>query len=394
MIIRCLKMARGPLRYVAPVRNFCLMIGIVCVLLVGLEASARTYYLFRTGILTNHPEIDKSSSWRVNYAREFKESGNTVWHSYVYWRRKPYSGKYINIDSNGIRKTYNVTPLPEARLKIFMFGGSAMWGTGTQDDQTIPSFISKILNEKGYRDFYVTNFGESGYVSTQEVIQLMLEIKKGNVPDIVIFYDGANDVFSTFQNGIAGIPSNEDHRRREFNLLGKNVIREISFSDWLKYHSAFVKGLTNLKNRLASMYEKPVSDGGGQIGRSEPSIPVLSETTIRAYLANIELVAVLAGEFHFETYFFWQPTIFSKAHLSSEEEKFKKSCSNTEKLYRLVDSKVRLLEDEIATFRDLQNIFSEIEETVFIDCWHVEEAGNRMIADAITQVLIEKSLVL
>lgn len=64
-------------RYIAPVRNFCLMIGIVCVLLIGLEASARIYYLFRTDMLTNHPEIDKSGSWRVDYSREFKESGDT-----------------------------------------------------------------------------------------------------------------------------------------------------------------------------------------------------------------------------------------------------------------------------------------------------------------------------
>jgi hypothetical protein len=37
------------------------------------------------------------------------------------------------------------------------------------------------------------NFGESGFVSTQSVIQLMQELQSGNIPHLVIYYDGVND---------------------------------------------------------------------------------------------------------------------------------------------------------------------------------------------------------
>ncbi|MBC8457124.1 MAG: hypothetical protein H8D67_03910, partial [Deltaproteobacteria bacterium] len=53
----------------------------------------------------------------------------------------------------------------------------------------------------------------------QEVIDLFLQLQKGNIPNIVIFYDGINDTFSAFQNGISGIPQNEWNRKKEFNLL-------------------------------------------------------------------------------------------------------------------------------------------------------------------------------
>ena len=61
--------------------------------------------------------------------------------------------------------------------------------------------------------------GESGYVNTQSLLALELELRGGNVPDEVIFYDGVNDVFSTFQNNEAGLPQNEQNRATEFNLL-------------------------------------------------------------------------------------------------------------------------------------------------------------------------------
>ena len=47
----------------------------------------------------------------------------------------------------------------------------------------------------------VVNFGESGFVSTQGVIQLILELQSGNIPDLVIFYDGVNDVYAAYQSG-------------------------------------------------------------------------------------------------------------------------------------------------------------------------------------------------
>ena len=67
--------------------------------------------------------------------------------------------------------------------------------------------IGKFLSEHGVK-VEITNFGQSGRVSTQEVIDLFLQLQKSNTPNIVIFYDGINDTFSAFQNGISGVPQN------------------------------------------------------------------------------------------------------------------------------------------------------------------------------------------
>ena len=70
-----------------------------------------------------------------------------------------------------------------------------MWGTGWrghEDDFTIRVTCCKgnFSSESMRINVNITNFGESGYVNTQEVIYLFLQLqRKNNIPDIVVFYD-------------------------------------------------------------------------------------------------------------------------------------------------------------------------------------------------------------
>ena len=52
---------------------------------------------------------------------------------YLGWDRKEYHGKYINVDSEGRRKTWNPEKNDEENPKIlYVFGGSTTWGTGAR----------------------------------------------------------------------------------------------------------------------------------------------------------------------------------------------------------------------------------------------------------------------
>ena len=90
----------------------------------------------------------------------------------VGWRPKKIQGQYVNVDADGIRKTWNSSLDSQNGkvVKIFMFGGSALWGAGARDEFTIPSLLSKLLNSDSEKIRYeVTNYGQSGYVSLQEI---------------------------------------------------------------------------------------------------------------------------------------------------------------------------------------------------------------------------------
>lgn len=95
------------------------------------------------------------------------------------------------------RPTHHNPPAPaKGQVKIlWLFGGSTMAGATDYDDRTIPSYLAKILNEeKPLVPAYLTNYGEPSFNSLMEAKYLeKVLIENPSRPDIIIFYDGAND---------------------------------------------------------------------------------------------------------------------------------------------------------------------------------------------------------
>jgi lysophospholipase L1-like esterase len=77
--------------------------------------------------------------------------------------------------------------------KVWVFGGSTIFGIGTPDSATIPSYLSRELNAHSSDCVEVTNLGAEGYVTNQELILLLQQLKAGHRPDIAVFYDGVNE---------------------------------------------------------------------------------------------------------------------------------------------------------------------------------------------------------
>src|SRR5207247_2022292 len=161
-----------------------------------------------------------SNDWAKRYWYEFRLSGTQRYYPYVGWRRAPFKGETIEIDQNGVR----VTPGGDCSaksFKVFTFGSSQMWGTGSPDWGTIPANLQKGLEKLRQGPVCVMNFAESAYVSTQDVIMLLMQLRSGNVPDLVLFYNIEDDIYAAYQSGRAGLPANLDQiaarfeRRRE-----------------------------------------------------------------------------------------------------------------------------------------------------------------------------------
>jgi hypothetical protein len=190
------------------VRDAWLILGLSLLLFCLVEAGARLVLLVHRQV--GHPPVfDRriradtysDSAFARAYYEEFDGRGTAIrWRSYVYRRRKPFHGKYINVDTAGLRITPAPTPPAPAStrpLTVFMFGGSTLWGTGARDAFAIPALVAGELRHAGL-NVEVTNFGESGYVSTQSLVALLLELRAGRRPDVVVFYDGVNDTFSAY----------------------------------------------------------------------------------------------------------------------------------------------------------------------------------------------------
>src|SRR5262245_8832147 len=197
-------------------RDVWIIFGITALLLVAVETGFSLAFYVRG--IWHAPYVDyrikadtyTDTSWVAQYFQEHEQLGKPRWRSYSYWRRPYHSGNYININQDGIRKTSAPTAPEgdEPAVKVFMFGGSTMFGSGERDEFTIPSIFAREARNNDI-NCEVVNYGQEAYVSTQEVIELMRQLQRGNIPDLVIFYDGANDTHSASQSHAAGLPFNE-----------------------------------------------------------------------------------------------------------------------------------------------------------------------------------------
>jgi len=293
------------------------------------------------------------AGWAEAYYRELRAANRAHWQPYVYWRRAPYRGRFITVEDDGRRSTFEPETLQSDAPRIWVFGGSTVWGTGAADDETIPSQLARQLHEAG-QPARVVNFGETGYVNTQGLLRLWLELRRGNVPDVAVFYDGANDIASATQRGEAGVPMNESRRIADF-LLGEGAPAP-----------------------------KP----------PEAPLPELANSAVDVYRANLRLLTVMASEYGFELCCFWQPVSFVHKPLTEFEQRASARVLDKPAFRQLADV-VRLSYGAVASsempecFADLSTVFEHTTAPRYVDWCHMVAAGNADIAAAMLPHIVD-----
>lgn len=115
---------------------------------------------------------------------------------YYLYRNRPYSkiGNAQQVNSEGYRNgTTEFGKKEKGKIRILAIGGSTTYGWLIKDYQdTWPSQLEKILNEKFDDRVEVINAGLPGGLSTESLIGFILK-DKFLEPDIVIFHNGGND---------------------------------------------------------------------------------------------------------------------------------------------------------------------------------------------------------
>jgi lysophospholipase L1-like esterase len=363
------------------VRDAWLMLGLAIVLCCLVEGGARLVLSVHrwVGHSPSHPidprfraDTYSDSSFARTYYEEYERSNVVRWRPYVYWRRKPYHSEYINVDTSGLRITPALTPSPSGStrpLTIFMFGGSTMWGTGARDAFSIPALVARELQHAGVSS-EVTNFGETGYVSTQNLIALMLELRVGRRPDVVVFYDGINDTYSAYSQQRVGVPHNEWNRVDEFNLSSAPLTRQ---------GRVFVG---EMAPRLAILHltQRVLRRVGLADSAPRPPRPdSLTRLVISTYLSNVELLQALGAHYRFEPLAYWQPTVFQKPRLTKYESAERAKVPVIGAFFQKTYARLKA-SDHDGLVHDLSDVFADVSDPVYVDWMHIGEAGNAFIA--------------
>jgi lysophospholipase L1-like esterase len=322
------------------------------------------------------------ADWSAGYFDEFRRAVRVDWKPYVEWWQRPFRGAYVTLDERGLRPTPGEKTADGEAIHILCFGGSTMMGMGARDDQTIPAILARRLTERGHR-VSITNYGQLGHNSTQEVITLQQLLKSGARIDIALFYDGINEMACAEQTGRADGLFNEARRRAEFNLLHPDRRRDLIAAALISSAPRTIRRLRRLTG-LPLRGPLPVEE----TDLSQVDLAELAREAVAAYLANVRLARLLAREHRFEPIFFWQPVITTKKSKTQDERRWVDDYTNYPErrrfLYKaIVDERRRhpkLVED--SDIVDLSALFDDWTEPVYIDLYHLSETGNAAVAEA------------
>lgn len=351
----------------------------------GLAAGWLIFGIFLAGLLGAEGLLHLLSAGKHTHpsaaplASEIADSNHVSWFPFAYWRVKPFSGQFVNVDDRGLRRTWSSAAQSQVKpFKIFMFGGSTMWGFGNRDNGTIPSQLAKLLYQH-HLDAEITNFGQIGYVSSQEVIALMRELQKNNVPDLAIFYDPGNDVYSAYENREAGVSLNEPNRAEEFNLLNSerqgDLFRDAFLAfvkSWKLYHVA--ERIT----RRSAVHPMTRSDY-----LTPDSADLLARHTVAVYAENEKIVKTLAKGYGFNVLIYLQPSILLKKTLTPEERRMEESVTPAERDFFLkaYENFQRFSDPrKNPEVHDISLIFQNEPKRCYTDGAHITDAANKTVA--------------
>ena len=135
-------------------------------------------------------DAQAGADWAIGYFDEFSRAVRVDWRAYVGWWQRPFAARYVTLDGRGLRPTPGEERVDAGTARILCFGGSTMMGMGARDDHTIPAVLAARLGELGHR-VALTNYGQLGHNSTQELITLQQLLRAETKFDIALFYDGA-----------------------------------------------------------------------------------------------------------------------------------------------------------------------------------------------------------
>jgi len=113
------------------------------------------------------------------------------------------SSESININSHGFRGSEITTERPTDVFRIFMLGGSTMFGTGaTSDRTTIPGYIQSLFDDTmNNNSIQVINAGIQD-ANTKTESRMIEEKIITFQPNLIIMYDGWNDLRENFNPDI------------------------------------------------------------------------------------------------------------------------------------------------------------------------------------------------
>lgn len=241
---------------------------------------------------------------------------------------------------------------------MWVYGGSTTFGLGQRDDHTIPSELARLAWEHGIA-LDVSNRGVPGDMLWQEVQRFAWDLTTEPAPDVVIFYDGANELGGSLVAAADGRPLDA----RVDGLLERG---------WDHYvEAARAEGLS------APPEPRPVPENP-VVGLAPRA---LATAVVERYTVARTLASELAADHGVRAIWTWQPTLVDRRRVEGEP-----LLSATDpSWFRDVNREIsKRLPPSVV---DLRDSLDGLDDPVFYDDTHTNEQGARVVAGRLFDIV-------
>ena len=306
---------------------------------------------------TQVPVAQRGQAWYPEYQADLDwiSSDRVAWRPLEEYRWADVHTKYVNI-VGGVRQTWAPPPCrgPCPHLTVWIYGGSTLFGLGQRDDHTIPSELARVAYTHGIR-LDVVNRGVNGQLHWSEANRLAWDLTVDPKPDLVLFYDGVNEIWGA--------------RQLDASLRGNTTQPEDPT-------------ITDIEAALAKQPEQvPPKPPEGSL--TDPVVAPLSSSApigvmaVERYARSLQMSRTLASAYHLPVEYFWQPSRFGRPAIPGEPSGGLYGDIVSRRIYAAAAARVP------SSVVNLTDVFKGNTDPLFTDDVHHNEAAARIIATAI-----------
>ena len=291
-----------------------------------------------------------------------------------------------SINSLGLRSPELVKPKPPKTFRIFILGGSTVEG-GFNDRWIISTYLGQEL-KKYYPGVEVINAGIVGYSSQEELALLQTKILDLQ-PDLVVIFDGRNDLFYSIRE------TWENHHGDNYVYCQKAMDGLINYPTFFSLSTNLARFLTKKSSAITRVFRFFFRQK--QEAAYPPQVK-FKDLAIATYLDNLRLIKATLEVKGIKGIIAFQPTLgYAKDHLTAYEKSIARYLREEEKTDWLaqirlawpqVGRKVAALANSgpVRSY-DLSRLFEETRETAYVDSCHYTPWGYQMVGAKIAGMI-------
>lgn len=324
-----------------------------------------------TGRFEEAPAFE-GAPWAQDLRMDLLDSWNNIeFNDAPGWALKDGTSEYIDVEDRQ-RRTVLPDPALGEPLEVWFFGGSAAFGAGQRDEHTVPSELVRRAGNQG-RALRIRNFGVPATVNWQSTVLAIEQLMWAErPPDLIVFYDGANDL--ALQNTLVA--------------AGKGLADDPA-SLYDEQFDEILRDRADEKGAPAST-AAPVTP--------DPGFDVLTPAQIGGAVATrygrgVAVASTFAATKGVPVIAFWQPVLSTKAPLSAADLEVAQSvgldrAALAQAAAVSAEARARLAAapEEII---DLSGAFDGLEEPIYWDSVHTNELGAQVVAEKMYPHLLQ-----